>query len=281
MEETIFKKLQKSDDVLVVWSSLQQLDPAVMHFLQDTLKPHVARLQLENLERILQDPSILGNQKMQFSVVLSGWPAPFRSEDYSFELLSMLAPCLKPGGHIYGRISLASGSQLDVIQKACVLSGFVNFTGVCEADPIVFSSSVPATHELGSSAPLPWATVDREAVWANLDDAADKDTGDLINTDALLRPADLDRKIAACGKEAADPSSKAPTKKRACKNCTCGLAEEEAKGNLVSTTGARSSCGNCYLGDAFRCSTCPYRGLPPFKPGEQVVLPDDLLQADT
>lgn len=110
---------------------------------------------------------------------------------------------------------------------------------------------------------------------------------------------------------------KAGKRRRACKDCSCGLAErleaedaakrskadrdlktlhangtsginggsapvmlgEDDLNELDFTVkGKVGSCGNCALGDAFRCDGCPYIGLPAFKPGEEVRLMNDEVQ---
>ena len=81
---------------------------------------------------------------------------------------------------------------------------------------------------------------------------------------SLVRPA---AKPAA--KPAADDCEMAEGRK-ACKNCSCGRAEAEAAG--ATDAAPTSACGSCYLGDGFRCAGCPYRGMPPFKPGEKVTI---------
>ncbi|GIL64952.1 hypothetical protein Vafri_18811 [Volvox africanus] len=107
-----------------------------------------------------------------------------------------------------------------------------------------------------------------------------------MDEDELLTAED--RKAAAG--PAPDDCEVGQSGRKACKNCSCGRAEAEAKEAAGGGGGVKlsaemlenpqSACGNCYLGDAFRCASCPYRGLPAFQAGEKITLGSSLLQAD-
>lgn len=93
----------------------------------------------------------------------------------------------------------------------------------------------------------------------NLNDLAESD---LVDEDELLDDGITAPINAPCGESS--------TKRRACKNCSCGLAEElEAE---TVTLPKKSSCGNCYKGDAFRCASCPFLGQPAFEQNSNKVV---------
>eukprot|EP00816_Leptocylindrus_hargravesii_P005491 CAMPEP_0196825010 /NCGR_PEP_ID=MMETSP1362-20130617/92808_1 /TAXON_ID=163516 /ORGANISM="Leptocylindrus danicus, Strain CCMP1856" /LENGTH=277 /DNA_ID=CAMNT_0042205375 /DNA_START=38 /DNA_END=871 /DNA_ORIENTATION=+ len=105
------------------------------------------------------------------------------------------------------------------------------------------------------------------------DDDDDVDEDELLSAGVIAEPpsrtVDPNAKESDCGG------------RKACDDCTCGRKEQEeaaADGKVLQVV-PKSSCGNCALGDAFRCAGCPYLGKPAFKPGEEHLvldLADDL-----
>ncbi|KAI0161215.1 DUF689-domain-containing protein [Xylariaceae sp. FL1272] len=137
-----------------------------------------------------------------------------------------------------------------------------------------------------------------KTVTLTLDDDLDGSDDELIDEDTLLTEEDKNQALQA----PAECIPKIGKRRRACKDCTCGLAakleaEDRARrakadagleilklddlNDLESdftVKGKVGSCGSCSLGDAFRCADCPYIGLPAFKPGEEITILNNAVQ---
>ncbi|ODA77275.1 hypothetical protein RJ55_06902 [Drechmeria coniospora] len=206
--------------------------------------------------------------------------------------------------HLYGRIvsSMKAGASLSfehgrVDVKEAILAGLVEkqdgtFEKLADEEAVVPLRFVSRTKK----APVPNGTSHADASTVRYDfSKMDDDDDDIIDENGLLTDEDLNRRPV-------QPSDCNPQKRRRpCKDCTCGLAakfEAEDKQRRAAADagltamldandlneldftveGKTGSCNNCSLGDAFRCSTCPYIGLPPFKPGEEVRIMNDMAQ---
>uniref|UniRef100_A0A7N0RA29 Anamorsin homolog n=1 Tax=Kalanchoe fedtschenkoi TaxID=63787 RepID=A0A7N0RA29_KALFE len=189
---------------------------------------------------------------------------------------------LKPGGSFlfYKKSNSDIAAQTTGVEKKLLVSGFIEPESTqpqalvpSESELYFGVKSKKPTWKIGSSfslkkpaKPLPKIQID--------------DDMDLIDEDSLLTEDDLKKPQLPVASDCEVGSAK-----KACKNCTCGRAEaEEKKVKLEQTAeqinNPQSACGSCYLGDAFRCGTCPYKGLPAFKPGEKVTLAKNFLLSD-
>ncbi|KAK3742006.1 hypothetical protein RRG08_024752 [Elysia crispata] len=303
-------ELSSGTKVLLLWAGSQM--SANMQNVASTISDKVkggddGRIQLEHIDRLL----LSAHPNSHFDVVISGLVNPLETK-HTTEILGELCRILKPSGNLYMQeLALPSTEadnglrKKDQLPSQLKLSGFVD---ICEPFEVSLnddeklelkqkSDSNEANlyrvtgkkpfYEVGSSSQLklpfkpkaPAAKVDANVakVWSlNSSDLMD-DEVDLVDEDELLDENDLKKP---------DPASLkvecGPAKKKACKNCTCGLAEEldkESKSEIPAPA-KTSACGNCYLGDAFRCASCPYLGMPAFKPGEKVALSSRQLNAD-
>ncbi|XP_018579300.1 anamorsin homolog [Anoplophora glabripennis] len=245
------KQLPKSNSLLVLCS-----ESDLEGFKKETNEFDKAIITtLKNLSSIQNDSA---------NVVVSNLP----EKEFNKETLKKLLNILKPGGELF----LSQQTNVERIKFELITNGFMNVE-VTEGN----IRAVKPTFQVGSSASL---VLPKRApgVW-KIDDSLDEDIetidpDDLLDEDDLKKPDPTSLRV--CGTTG---------KRKACKDCSCGLAEElkaEVKtGKIIDTVdNPKSSCGSCYLGDAFRCASCPYLGMPAFKPGEKIQLMGNQLQAD-
>ncbi|XP_078067315.1 anamorsin [Mustelus asterias] len=305
--------IKTGHNVVVIWDNSSTAESQT-ELVQDVraVTGELGYVAMENIDRL----RISAHRESSFDLVFSGL-APGSATLHSLEILAEIARILKPGGRLYFRepvcvsgdsSKLKTGSQLISVLK---LAGFIEITEI-QTEPLTAEqlSSIKQSvgyqgnnlikkelmakkpnFEIGSSAQLRLSfvkqveTADKKPqldpstrkAWTLTAMDMNDDDVDLIDSDELLDEEDL-KKPDPASLRAMDCGD-GKKKKRACKNCTCGLAEElGGKGSKdVKTPQVKSSCGSCYLGDAFRCASCPYMGMPAFKPGEKIILSDQTL----
>ncbi|WOL16867.1 hypothetical protein Cni_G25655 [Canna indica] len=218
-------------------------------------------------------------ESASLDIVVSVFKAPELVGEQWIEEISRV---LKPGGVV---VIQSSALQIEskpssVAERKLLMAGFLEVQSL-EAKALLPLEQVQsftikgkkASWTVGSSFSL--KKIAKSVPKIQIDDESD-----LIDEDSLLTEEDLKKpqlpQVGDCevGKT-----------RKACKNCTCGRAEEEEKVLKLGLTAEQmdnpqSACGNCGLGDAFRCGTCPYRGLAPFKLGEKVSISANFLAAD-
>ncbi|XP_025798975.1 anamorsin homolog isoform X4 [Panicum hallii] len=209
--------------------------------------------------------------------------AVVENESLREQLVAEISQVLKAGGRVLVPSSAPSSSQKPNtdIERKLLMGGFVEVQASTASSQDNVQSIIvmakKASWSMGSSFPLKKATKALPKIQID-------DDSELIDEDSLLAEEDLKKpQLPVVG------DCEVGASRKACKNCTCGRAEAEAKVEKLELTAEQinnpqSACGSvvwvCGLGDAFRCGTCPYGGLPPFKPGEKVSLSGNFLAAD-
>jgi len=295
----MFSSVKPLSRVLLIWSDLGSSTEELQSTVKDVQKnvgdsPKVC---VENIERL----ALSGYNSSSFDLIYSGCIG-LATVNHELDLMAEIAKLLVPGGEATVVQTINTNNEEGAInlKSTAVLAGLAVLSSevLPESSPslkataaklgkvqVVKMTVSKPQHEVGSSRLLSFAkpapivkntstsSGASKGVWT-LEDI-DDETVELVDDKTLLSEEDLTKPdpatLRVCGTTG---------KRKACKDCSCGLKEELSDGKEPVTKSVTSSCGSCYLGDAFRCGSCPYLGMPAFKPGEKITLSDRQLNPD-
>jgi len=211
-------------------------------------------LKFDKLEDLTNCNDKLSNVK----IVLEKVESSDNISDLNPEALNKISSVIQDGGKLELNVANSSDYSTDELNNLMAnlkLAGFLRVTKKeDEGKQVVFSGTKKTWRKNNTNAKKsdnPWKTMKLE------------DTKELIVEDELIDPFDSYQKFAK--------ADDCITRPKPCKNCTCGRAEKENSETKTQVDpNFKSDCGKCYLGDAFRCAGCPYRGKPAFEPGDKV-----------
>lgn len=244
--------VKKGDKVLIIWKD--QAAEGDFKKIVDELKAlETSSINLENINMF----SAAQYSQSSFNVIMSGVVFP-QTIIHEFSLLSEIIKLLKPQGNLVIRQPVASSEDMAMLKSNLIMNGFVNISegkkinlneeetrhikaklNMSTFDLIEITAQKP-NFEIGSSCAINIGSTAKSgtgdgdvlAAWKITESYDD----DLIVEDDLLSEEDLKKpdpdSLKVCGTTG---------KRKACKNCTCGLAEELAGEKPPEKT---SSCGN-------------------------------------
>jgi len=290
----MFESVQSGDSVLLLWADLGSATDqfqAVVTSLQTQVGAG-GRVSVENRERL----ALSAHPASSFSRIFSGCLG-LASISHDLDCLASLTRLMRPGGQLTLVQILPHDQDPASLTSSLVLAGLTaqgpprpletlpsfeeSLAKLNMTSGTAFQvQALKPNHEVGASRLLSFAkpaapvkTAPKADVWT-LEDIED-DTVELMDDSELLNEEDLVKpdpaSLRVCGTTG---------KRKACKDCSCGLKEELEDGKEPTKKDFTSSCGSCFLGDAFRCGSCPYLGMPAFNPGDKITLSQRQLNPD-